>query len=220
MIRHDLHSWPLAQHPHPPSTPTHHLPHPACSGHAVSGGPAGGPPLGSAAAAEAAGVVLSAARDLQDAALGLHDSHLTRFSVSEMQARLGAAGPVCSEHGESCCTQRLILPWKGLPPGSAPRTQRLLLWHAGRQLEACRTREAGRSNVLPTQHLATPCLPTPPSACSASACRWWVLPGGAARCRATLPPLWTWRTEIFTTSSRYDESVAVVLRVSQCPAVN
>ncbi len=41
--------------------------------------------LASVAAAEAAGVRLTATRQLQDAAVGLHDSQLSRFNMSDTQ---------------------------------------------------------------------------------------------------------------------------------------
>lgn len=48
---------------------------------------AGDAELATSAAAEAAGVLLSAGRDLQDAAVGLYDSKLSRFSISDTQVR-------------------------------------------------------------------------------------------------------------------------------------
>ena len=47
--------------------------------------------LASVAAAEAVGVRLAARRELQDAAVGLHDSQLTRFNMSDTQVGLGWA---------------------------------------------------------------------------------------------------------------------------------
>ncbi|PRW05800.1 hypothetical protein C2E21_9561 [Chlorella sorokiniana] len=52
--------------------------------------------LDSPEAAELAGVALTACRELQDAAVGLHDSQLTRFAISDSQRKalglIGAAG--------------------------------------------------------------------------------------------------------------------------------
>lgn len=47
--------------------------------------PAGTPELASPAAAMAAGVTLRAEPDLQDAAVGLYDTQLIRFAVSDNQ---------------------------------------------------------------------------------------------------------------------------------------
>lgn len=66
-----------------------HAPHLRSDGSALA---RGAEQLASVAAAEAAGVALKACSDLQDAAVGLYDAHLSRFAISDSQARL----PACS----------------------------------------------------------------------------------------------------------------------------
>lgn len=55
--------------------------------------------LRSLAAAEAGGVLLSAERDLQSVAVGLYDSQLTRFNMSDTQVGAGSP-PLFALHGQ------------------------------------------------------------------------------------------------------------------------